>query len=47
MWNLAIGAALAANIAPPSKAQLDMMDMGLSQFMHFSVDPWSSIECVP
>ena len=37
-------ATLAVQTAPPSKAQLDMMDMGLAQFMHFSVDPWSSIE---
>jgi len=28
----------------PTSAQLKMMDMGLSQFMHFSVNPWSSIE---
>eukprot|EP00927_Polykrikos_kofoidii_P071409 TRINITY_DN67676_c0_g1_i1.p1 TRINITY_DN67676_c0_g1~~TRINITY_DN67676_c0_g1_i1.p1 ORF type:complete len:582 (+),score=62.48 TRINITY_DN67676_c0_g1_i1:75-1820(+) len=36
-----------ANVASPpqpTQAQLKMMDMGLSLFMHFSVNPWSSIE---
>lgn len=28
----------------PTAAQLQMMDMGLSLFVHFSVNPWSSIE---
>lgn len=28
----------------PTSAQLKMMEKGLAQFMHFSVDPWSSIE---
>jgi hypothetical protein len=28
----------------PSAPQLSLMDMGLSQFMHFSVDPFTSIE---
>jgi alpha-L-fucosidase len=33
----------------PTLAQLSMMDTGLAQFMHFSVDTWSGIEhnCVP
>lgn len=33
----------------PTPAQLSMMDTGLAQFMHFSVDTWSDIEhnCVP
>lgn len=35
--------------AIPSAPQLQMMDTGLAQFMHFSVDTWSNIEhnCVP
>ena len=35
--------------AIPSAPQLRMMDTGLAQFMHFSVDTWSDIEhnCVP
>ena len=32
------------SLARPTTAQLEMMDMGLSLFMHFSVDPWSDIE---
>ena len=31
-------------LARPTTAQLKMMNMGLSLFMHFSVDPWSDIE---
>ena len=33
----------------PSPQQIAMMDTGLAQFMHFSVDTWSGIEhnCVP
>jgi len=33
----------------PTAAQVGMMDTGLAQFMHFSVDTWSNIEhnCVP
>ena len=34
----------ASALPAPSAAQLQMMDMGLTQFMHYSVDPWSSIE---
>ena len=35
--------------AIPTSPQLRMMDTGLAQFMHFSVDTWSGIEhnCVP
>lgn len=32
------------SLSVPSLAQNEMMKMGLSQFMHFSVDPWTSIE---
>jgi hypothetical protein len=31
-------------LTKPTAAQIRMMDMGLSQFMHFSVDPFTSIE---
>ena len=41
---LLLAPALCAAVAP-SASQLRMMDdVGLAQFMHFSVDPWSSIE---
>jgi len=33
-----------ATAARPSNAQLQMMDRGLAMFLHFSVNPWSSIE---
>ena len=33
-----------AAVAMPTPAQLRMMDRGLAQFMHFSVDPFTSIE---
>jgi len=32
------------SLSVPSLAQNEMMKMGLAQFMHFSVDPWTSIE---
>jgi alpha-L-fucosidase len=41
----AVAAAAAAAPPIPTAAQLRLMrDVGLAQFMHFSVNPWSSIE---
>jgi len=34
----------AAGVSVPTASQVAMMNRGLAQFMHFSVDPWSSIE---
>ena len=41
----AVAAAAAASPPISTAAQLRLMrDVGLAQFMHFSVNPWSSIE---
>ena len=39
-----LGAAVAAPPLPTAQQLRLMRDVGLAQFMHFSVDPWSSIE---
>eukprot|EP00928_Gymnodinium_smaydae_P044665 TRINITY_DN29797_c0_g1_i1.p1 TRINITY_DN29797_c0_g1~~TRINITY_DN29797_c0_g1_i1.p1 ORF type:complete len:476 (+),score=48.44 TRINITY_DN29797_c0_g1_i1:37-1464(+) len=45
MLLLALGLCVAGAVPVPSRNQLRFMeDIGLSQFMHFSVNPWSSIE---
>eukprot|EP00930_Biecheleria_cincta_P033991 TRINITY_DN23524_c0_g1_i1.p1 TRINITY_DN23524_c0_g1~~TRINITY_DN23524_c0_g1_i1.p1 ORF type:complete len:478 (-),score=57.43 TRINITY_DN23524_c0_g1_i1:170-1603(-) len=46
LWSVCVAFLLPVLVraSKPTAAQLKMMDIGLAQFMHFSVNPWSSIE---